>query len=345
MSQADYVQGAIYAVFFCGVLLPMLAGFIELRHGSDDQALRIDQAYARDPRFLGNSFRSKADPFIAEAKVGSRTQFLARKSEFAIVVSDIALPDGERMSDILLSLGPIATGRSVSLLDVYGRARIILGDESSVRALVAGSDARLGDATVVGRWVDVERNLIVGRGCDLGQSASAGGHVTLGDGTLFKRVFGNPVMVGSEGIVPSPDDSGVQVSMVPSGIRDFGTALSGIAPGDQCKSDIVARGNLAVGANATIYGSIKAAKDVIVGSGARVYGNIVSRGSIEVGPGARIFGHVFADLDVQIDAGAVIGTAGRPKTLYAGRHASLGHGSSTYGWVITERGGRAIDAA
>ncbi len=344
MSQSVVIQALIYVGFVFGIFLPMLAGLIELHHGSDDQALRIDQAYARDPRFLGSSFRSKADPVIAATPPGTRLQFLARKSEFAIVVRDIELPDGERMNDILLSLGPIVAGKSSTLLDVYGRARIVLGDGSYVRALVAGADARLGTGTIVGRWVDTERNLLVGRSCDLGQSASAGGRVILGAGTVFKRIFGKPVTVGDDGSDISSEESGVAVSMVPTGIRELGNNVSAIAPGDRVKSDIVARGNVAIGANASLYGSIKASKNVIVGSEARIYGNVVSRGRVDVGPGARIFGHVFADTDVALGPGAVVGTAARPKTLYAGRSAILTAGSLTYGWVITERGGWTTDA-
>ncbi|MDH2909115.1 MAG: hypothetical protein PXZ07_03265 [Candidatus Eremiobacteraeota bacterium] len=344
MSEAIVIQGVVYAGFLFGILLPMLAGFIELHHRSDNQALRIDQSYARDPRFLGNSFRSKADPIIASTTPGSRTQFLARKSEFAIVVPDIDLPDGERVADILLSLGPIVAGEQTRLLDVYGRSRVVLGAGSYVRALVAGANVRLGDGTVVGRWIDSERNLVVGRACDLGQSASAGGRLTLEGETLFKRVFGNPVLVGSEDSALAIEESGVAVSMVPSGIRELGKDASGLAPGAEIKSDIVSRGNVAIGANATLYGSVKAAKDVIVGAEARIYGNVVARGRIDVGPGARIFGHVFADADVFLGPGAVVGTANRPKTLYAGRNVVLALGSQTYGWVITERGGRTADA-
>lgn len=343
MSTAALVQGAIYGGFLFGILLPMLAGFIELHHGSDAQALRIDQSYARDPRFLGNSFRSKADPIVTTTPPGSRTQFLARKSEFAVVVSDIELPDGEKVTDILLALGPIVAGNGVKLLDVYGRARVVLGPGSYVRALVAGANVRLGDGTVVGRWVDTDRNLVVGSGCDLGQSASAGGRVLLAGETLFKRVFGNPVVVGTEEGAPSFEESGVAVSMVPSGIRELGANASGLAPGASAKSDIVSRGNVAIGTNATLYGSVKASKDVIVGAEARIYGNVVARGRIDIGPGARIFGHVFADTDVVLGPGAVVGAANRPKTLYGGRRVLLSLGSQTYGWVITERGGRTTD--
>ncbi len=335
------VEILVVALYLVAVLLPLLPGLLELRVATDDDPLKIDTSYARDPRFLGKSMRAKLGPVMNEVSGDARVPFLNRKNEFARVTDGFESIDRARFDDVVLSRGRFAVGDHSSMSDVYARGDVAVGAFGALRTLASDASARFGSNTRVARWIDVEGDCTFGNGSDLGQSASAAGRLIVGTGVRFNRLFGRPVAVvdarraelraltGSPVAVRGPNDRRLVTSYV-------------IDPGSIVDEDIVATKDVFVGTDATVGGSIKAAGTVTIAENACVLGNVIARGNVTLAPDATVLGHIFGDADVILEPGALVGDRHAPKTLHASRHAQLSPEACVYGWIIAERGGMTL---
>lgn len=332
-------EALIYLIYACAVVLPLVPGLLELRAASDDDALRIDASYARDPRFLGKSMRGKLLPILNETEGEARVAFLNRKNEFARVVDRLDEGPHSRIDDVVLSRGPFRVGEESALLDVYARGNAHIGASSRLRTLAVDGSAILGPSTHVVRWVDAEGECTVGAGCELGQSVTASKRLLLGASVRFNRLFGRPISV--------VDSRAAEVRALTDGVAIASYANDRLLAkylvvddGMTYDVDIVASGDVEIGPGACVTGSIKAGGTVTVREGARVLGNVVARGTVTIETDGTIFGHIFGDRDVVLRPGALMGDRHAPKTLHASRMAYLEPGSCVFGWVIAERGGR-----
>jgi cytoskeletal protein CcmA (bactofilin family) len=321
---------AIYVACAVGALWPTIPGLIELRF-SKGEPIRVDQQYIRDPRYLGKAWRSTVDPIIAKGRPGDRVPFMKRRDEFASLVSDEQLPDNMSVSDVVLAQGSFHAGAHASLLDVFASRIAEIGADSQVRCLAADDNVKLGERTLVTRWVDVEGDLHAGPGCDLGSSASATGTLIVGAGSHFRRLFGAPIIAGG-GDAPQ--------STIPAWKRSRGNSTRSIASGEKVDGDVVATGDVILGAGAVVNGNIRAGAGIFVGPAARVQGNVIARGDVAIGQRAAVTGHVYSDCNVAIATGAAIGRKDDPKTVQAVEGLQMAPGATIYGWAICERGGQ-----
>jgi predicted acyltransferase (DUF342 family) len=319
-----------YLACAIGIALPTVPGLIQLG-SAKKEALKIDQRYSRDPRYMGFSWRRTVDPIIANA-TSERVPFLNRKNEFARISGDTTLPNGTLVNDIVLSRGNFHAGKHSSLLDVYAQGEAQIDADSHVRCLAADRNAILGDRSIVTRWVDVGGDLQVGRFCDLGASASAAGTLTVDAGTRFRRMFAVPVAVSGDTNAPAP--------IVDKGPRRGSTLL--IKAGDTTQGDMIVPHDIEVGDGAVVNGSINAGGDIRIGTGAQILGNVIARGSVTAGQRSKILGHIFADRNIAIAAAATVGSAKFPKTVQSTEALQLAPGATVYGWVICERGGTTV---
>ncbi|HET9030687.1 MAG TPA: hypothetical protein VFN49_10960 [Candidatus Aquilonibacter sp.] len=330
----------VYALYAFAVIVPLLPGLLELRTGSDDDPLRIDSSYARDPRFLGKSMREKMAPILNQTKGEARVPFLNRKNEYARVVNALDGGDRTAFEDVVLSRGTLCVGNESELLDIYARGNVRVGSGSRLRTLAGDADADLGPGTQVVRWIDVNGNCSIGNGSDLGQSVSATGRVVLGDNVRFNRVFGRPVV----------SVTGQRAEVRALGIGPMFTTSMAVdrllvktvfvEPDETYDVDIIASSDVEVGPGACVMGSIKSRGRVLIGEGATVIGNIIARGTVTLKADATCFGHIFGEGDVMLEEGALVGERHAPKTLHASRTAVISPGACVFGWVIAERGGR-----
>lgn len=335
------VEVLIYTIYALAVILPLLPGLLELRSASDDDALRIDSAYARDPRFLGKSMRSKLIPIMQETEGENRVPFLNRKNEFARVVDRLDSGERSNIEDVVLSRDTLTIGKNSALLDAYARGAVSVGDGTRLRTLAADNDAEFGAQTQVIRWIDVEGNCTIGPGSELGQSVSASGRVLLGNDVTFSRLFGRPIAVedehrsGLRGLAMGPlkESHADDRLMAKSVYVDHGQLYD---------VDIVAAGDVEVGGDACVTGSIKAGGTVTIRENATVLGNVVARGDVVLENDSSVFGHIFGDRDVILNAGALVGDRHAPKTLRASGRAKVSTGACVFGWLIAERGGTTV---
>ena len=335
MSQ---VEAALYLVYALVVLLPLLPGLLELRTAADDDPLKIDAAYARDPRFLGKSMRAKVVPILEETEGEARVPFLNRKNEFAIVTNGHASLDRERFENVVLSRGGFRVGDHSTMLDVYARGDVEVGAHAQLRTFAADRGASFGSRTNVMRWIDVEGDCRIGDASDLGQSVSAAGRLILGTGVRFNRLFGRPIAV--------VDGRRAELRALETGPLLVRSATSRrllksvvVDPETRIEGDVIATGDVEVCAGAVVAGSIKAGGTVVLRERACVFGNVVARGTVTLACDATILGHIFGESDVVLHAGALVGDRHAPKTIHASRGASIASEACIFGWLIAERGG------
>jgi hypothetical protein len=322
------IEWAAYALCGAGIALPTLPGLLQLRL-PHNQSVTVDPHYSRDPRYLGRSFRAKAEP-VLKSNVTGRVQFLDRRDEFALVKDGIVLEGNAPVRDVLLSRSTLRTGPLAVLADAYAQGPVDIGSESSLRALAADGDTTVGVGTTFHRWIDVDGNLTVGAHSDLGYSASATGSLTLGPGTRFHRLYALPVAVAA--------GANAQPSQRSAVLR---TSALIVESGRTHDGDAIAPHDVVVGDRAVVNGTITSGGNVVVGAGSRIEGNIIARGDVTLEADTFVGGHIFSDRTIAVGARATIGSAGAPKTVESLEALYLAPGATIFGWVICEGGGTA----
>lgn len=334
----NFIEIGIVVVFVAAVALPFIPGMFELRLRHDNEPLRIDPSYTRDPRFLGKSLRRKIAPLL-ESPAQTRAPFLNRSSEVARVVDSFDASEGARVDEAILARGTVVVGRRSTLRDVYAKGRATIGEATQMRTLTVDGGAVLGSRTKVGRWIDVDGDCTVGRASDLGRSASVSGALLIGEGSTFHRVFGLPVAVGKA--VPPVFGNGTVLDMTADHARTIADSVN-IPPSETIDGDVIASGDVTLGAGSTLRGSIKAGGRVVVHANARVLGNVVAHGDVSLERNGAVYGHVFGDREVALERGATVGRPDAPKTLHASERVTMATDATVHGWAIAERGGRTV---
>jgi len=322
---------AIYLACAAGILLPTIPGLLQLRMEPDD-AIRVDERYIRDPRYLGKTFREAAAPILETSQIGTRFPFLNRRDEYARIEGDVVLPDQSKVDDVLLARGSVRVGDHTSLLDVYAVGRLDLGSDCLVRCIAAGGDVTLGERTTITRSIDVDGSLTIGRGCDLGASASATGTITVHSGSQFRRMYASRILfAGSADTIPETRSS-----------EERSASMIVVGPGERYEGDLRAPDDVEIGQGAVVTGSITAGGNVFVAADGTVHGNLIARGDASLGQGSHVLGHVFSNSNVVIASAATIGSVESPKTVESAESLLIAPGATIHGWVICERGGTAV---
>lgn len=324
------------------LLVPFLPGIRELRRPKDDEPIRIDETFTRDPRYFGNALRQKLAPFLEERppELPARMEIELRKPEILAVFDDLHVPEGAREDALAVALGAAAVGRDARLAETWVRGDAELESGAVVRALACDGQLTLGAGAKIQRWVDVEGHLLAEPGADLGLSASAAGVLRLSQGCAFRRLWGRPVFVrGEPGQEPAESQ---EAAAAPETIEDeviWGRRGLSLPRGFRLERDLVALTDVRIGPGATVLGTIKAHGSIDVGDGARIRGNLIARRGVTTGRNVRVAGNVFAERDVVLGPGTQVGRKGGIKTVYAAGHIRLEPAAAVLGWVIAERGG------
>lgn len=309
----------VYALFAASLALPALPAALELRSRRDASALLIDSDYASDARYLGKSFRRKIAPLLERATTGSQIAFLGRANEHALIVDAFDVPKAGDAGYALLSRGDVRTAKAARLTDVYSGGSVHAGSGASLRTIVADGDIRLDERVNISRWIDAEGDIRIGRGSTIARSASAGGTCTLASLVEFRRLFGNPIVIGAQ-----------SEQRVPPRIAGA------------FERDIISPRTVEIAAGRTHGASIKAGGDVVLRAGACVSGSIVARGNVRIERSAIVFGHVFSEGRISIAQDAVVGAPGHAKTVYASESICLSPGATIHGWIICEGRGTTL---
>ncbi|MGD1066240.1 MAG: polymer-forming cytoskeletal protein [Vulcanimicrobiaceae bacterium] len=324
---AIVVTLAAFAVVF---FAPLIMGPLELLRRRDAEALPLTPRYVREPRFFARSFREKIGPLASASAGPPERRKLWRSDDVVRVVDELHYLSRAHDLDVVVVRADVDYPSEITAKDQYVTGDATGGDRLHARTVLVEGSATLGPRLRIRRWIDAEQSLTVGAHSSLGLSASAGGLVTLGADVRFTRVFGTPVWTAANhGTVP-----------VAPATRDALTVERDAVH----EGDIIARGDLRIGAGAKVHGSLKCHRRLVIEAGALVDGSVIARGDVHVGTDAHITGHVFSESSIVLAAGAVIAMEGARKSVYSARRITLGPEVTVWGWVFAEHRGSTTGA-
>jgi hypothetical protein len=317
---------AFVVIFFA----PLIMAPLELLRRRDAEALPLTPRYVREPRFFARSFREKIGPLVsASADPGERRRPW-RSDDVVRVVDELHYLANAHDNDVVIARADVDYPRQITAKDQYVLGDATGGERLHARTVLVEGSATLGPRVRIRRWIDAEQSLTVGAHSSLGLSASAGGLVTLGADVRFTRVFGTPVWTAANrGTVP----------VAPATREALAVERDAVHEGD-----LIARGDLRVGAGARVHGSLKSHGRLVIEAGALVDGSVIARGDVHIGSDAHVTGHVFSESSIVLGEGAVVAIDGARKSIYSARHITLGPAVTVWGWVFAEHGGRTTGA-
>jgi predicted acyltransferase (DUF342 family) len=299
------------ALFVLVLALPALPALREIRRPRDDGRLHIAEAYIRDPRWFGRSYREKLAPFVAAARGDDSVDegIQLRTLEPTRWEPVVAIPPLERVHGITIG-DRIHVGHAAGIRDAYALAALTCDRDVVARTLTSDGDLFIGDGVTVLRWIDADGTIEVGAGTSLGVSASAVATVA-GAMTLL------------------------ELDATP-GARQLGP---GAAPDAE---PLVVFGPLRIAAGTNIPGAVKVHGALTVEPGVRIAGTVIARGDITFAADVVVGGHVFSEANVHVGPRCRIGVSGGIKTLYAAGSLSLAGDVEVTGWVVAENRGRTL---
>jgi len=340
-------------------LFPFMAGMRELGKKADVTPLFINMDYAKDPRYFGQSFRKVLLSAIAKFNCPNGVHFLnISKQEATAILDSAKISSGEVLSEIYYVKQDLTSDYGASFeKEVYVRGNATIGEKNALRAMACDGDAHIGSGTTFVRWLDVEKNIVVGEKCDLGVSASCSGHLLLAPGCSFKRLYGFPVAAGAApalapeqdtpasvdasireaaaaspaaGTVGQPDDGALQVS------EEVVHNIRSVPHHSQYDCSIITNRSLIIEEHAIVKGHVKTYGSLATGADVIITGNVFAEGDVHLGPGSRVNGTIFTQGCVILDEGVTIGSPTRTKTVVGKKGVEIHRAAIVYGYVMTE---------
>lgn len=316
-------------LFFVILLLPFFIAGVSYGKGKP-VFLQIRSNNVRDPRFFAKSFRRKIDQAL-ENYDGSGQIQLSKMEE---LVTPPFFDD--KVKGIALLKKPfVDTQPRLYLDEVYCQSSAEFQEDSSFRAIAGRDRVVLGNNSEIIRWVDAEKELVCGCGCELGVSASSGNILRIWDGCNFLRLYAPVICVGMD---TQPVFSAPQAEEKELGI----TRTHKVRTQEVIKTDVISTGKLMIGENSIILGSVKANGDIHVCSGACIIGNLISDGTIAMDEDVFVGGTVFSQYSVYVGRNCQIGRAYQTKSLIAQENIYICEGTRIFGFVSCERGGKTV---
>jgi carbonic anhydrase/acetyltransferase-like protein (isoleucine patch superfamily) len=318
------------ALFVLVLALPAIPSMFERARPEDDGRLPIAEAYVRDARWFGRTFRRKLAPFVAAARrhgpsVGAMHMRTAEDVRWS---PDLHISPRQRLRGIDVG-DRVVVGHGAGIRDAYGLERVDVEPDVVARTLTSDALMHLGERVRVLRWVDADGELTVEAESDLGVSASGGARVLLRGRVRFERVWGAPVATAT---------AGTEVWRAADRADLTSLTLADAA----AQPSMIARGPVRLTSGTEIREHLKVHGDVVLEPGCRIGGNLIARGDVTILAGAVVAGHIFAEGTVRLGPGTRISCAGIAKTVYATGEVVLADDVSIFGWVVAERGGRTL---
>ena len=329
-----------------GAALPLSAAWRELRRPRDAEPLTIDANYRKDDRFFATSFATKVSTTVGSApRDPGPYAVVFRDAEVIDTLAGSYTVDRGREPESILDLHEdlvVAKGAHMPKEALVGRDAT-LRDGSSIRALKAERDVRVGRDVAIERWIDAGRSMHVRPGSDLGIRATALGAILLDRDVTFRFLAAPAIVVGDR--VPA-----VEVPQLPEKHADLelGKRMRKRADGAVVidddfvmdrgtvyASNIIARGDVTLGEGATLIGSIHCDGSIVLEHESRVTGTIVAEHDITIGAGASVDDHAVAPGRAILKRGARVGTPHRVTTLLADEAIDLAWESIVYGRIVT----------
>jgi hypothetical protein len=341
------------AAWFLLALVPALR---ELYRPTDDAPLTMVGYDAGDLTVFANGFRAYLARQLPISVTGRTWHSevidalrdgtpVAQLNGRPALLDEIMAPE-RTVNHLVLAGSPLRLpGDETFLLELYARSDFVGGPDAAYRAVLAESDAELGERSSVMRWVHAEGILTARASTRLPGRASAGREIVLHRGVTFARLRA-PRIVTGEIPLALPDalppllTSSFKLPSDAKRLRTFVRILDDVTlrDGETFVGNLVIEGTLTLGSGARIAGSVKVHGAVVLGDNAVIDGALVSRDIVEIGRGGRLGGPLIAERHLTLGRGSSVGRKDLPATVAAGT-LIIDEGCQVFGAIAArERG-------
>lgn len=318
-------------------LLPLLPSVIELWHPTDTKPLQVIQAYDTKVTHFAISFNTWLRKNFSTFFV-SNDQQIAVNSEGTLkdttpfqIVGHEGIPSysseeikNNATQKLIISASPLQLMEQMFFeREVYSSSWIKTTRQSQFRAMLADGNIWLSEGCTVLRWVHSNRSLYASKGCRLYGRASADARITVSEHCNFERLNASIIRFGD--VLQNIKHDTIQLAILEElpNLKDIykeSYRIDGdltIPDKRYFQGDIIADGNVSIGAGSRIKGNVKSNKDMYLSNKVRIDGSIVSAGNIYMESGCRVKGPIIAEDTILIKEGCIIGASSLPTTITA----------------------------
>jgi predicted acyltransferase (DUF342 family) len=318
--------------------LPLLPALLELYRGQDAAPLNVPPVRHRDLRHFAWTFRdyvrgqlAQMDPAPAAGQQDRRLKLPDGTEVHIVSAKTPYVPDlvNRRKSAsrerVLVSHEQLAIPDGVKELgEIYATGTLVGGSDCVYRAVFCEGNVDLGDRSVVLRWIHAEGAMHARVGSQLVGRTTAEGSLQVDEGCYFERLSAPRIQFGAEA---APQAATPDVAMAAESQRLSASDLAlqrvdgdyAIPARTRLAGDLIVHGNVTVGEDCVLLGSLKAKKLAEIGRGTQVNGSIIAVGNLYVAPDCVIQGAIIGESDIFIDQRARIGSTAAPTTVTAER--------------------------
>lgn len=315
--------------------VPILPAVYELRKRGDVAPLPTSRHDGRIENFA-DAFRSRIAPVIADLddyrargevgriETGGMTVLLVGRQDFSFDFESMRGVDA-----IVCSQATIPPGRLIPA-DIYASEGLRVEEGAAVRAAFVDGDVTIASRATVFRWLHSSRRVFLQKAATSYGRLSSLESIYLEPGSRFERVHAPHIFTlsslrtgrsegdlrhgGSEALFPAKSDSfDRDVFVRRRRVRVHGDFV--LPAGDVTSANVIAAGEVRLGAGARFDGSIKSYKDMVVDEGVSVRGSIVCGATLHLRANCFVTGPVMAEREIRISRGARIGAADSPTTI------------------------------
>lgn len=252
---------AISTLLLTMIFLPFIPVIIELLFPEDKLPLKVNLLFSKNPRFFGISFRKKLGSALSSLpQLNKKGKLVIKLSKNEIIKfignRKLKSPLKENVLIYFNGNGYIPPHSELEK-EVFVENNAIIGKGSKLRAIACNGDCITEENVEIARWIDCEGKIDIKGNSKIGVVASTPKSISLGKGTVFTRIFGNPVKTYNISPIKKPV---IEIS-----------------------GDIKVSGDLKIdkGEFVLIKGSIFSDKDIFINK-AEIDGNIFSFGKVRL---------------------------------------------------------------
>lgn len=337
--------------------LPLIPAIVELRTKSDAQPLSVIQKHTGEIRYFADSFRAylqKIETTLDDCSSSGLAATTSMPDGSDVLVlgrgeQALTLPLKERneLSPMIIAAGTdllLPPGTAFSK-DIYSRGQVIGGPKNTYRAILAEKEVYFGEGSRLLRWVHAVGEFNADADCDLLGRVSSDQAVRLGGGCNFKRLNAPYVVTGQETLAFAHSTKMTEDDALPESMsRSLHDGDYEISPGEVFRGNLVVRGNLYIGEQAHVYGSVKGVKNVVLDGGVTVEGSLISADRLQIGVDCTIHGPVIAEHEMVIRGGTRCGSPDIPTTVSA-PEIELEEGVVIFGTLWAREHGQVVSRA
>ena len=354
----DKVQSVslmVLTIFFFVLMffVPFLPGIIELYFPRDDQPLKIDMNYSKEPRYFDKSFKKKLAQALAATDMDDdgKLEVKLSKDEVVYVIKNEDLPKFIDSEHILVIKEEMKTGANmVCDKEVYVNGDAILGRNNIIRGVLSEKNLILSKGSAIIRWAGSNENIIAEEDCILGVRASCDKTLSMEKNCQFKSLFGEIIITydyrSNDRNVEFPE---MQNNFDPEKINeitDMGIMVTNkkfiVPPNFQLNKDIIVKKDVILRKGAVVNSSMKCYGDVILENDVAVKGDIFADGSITIGKNCLVIGNLFSQNSIILGTDTVIGVEGKIKSVIGKKEIILHSNVKIHGYVLTEGKGKVV---